>query len=206
MRQLFSKHLILQYGRLKDLTSYASQEIGSSTKFTFGLGFLSRGLITGAMTTLPQKWQVYRLGKVRVHLFCPDDPSDLEVKMPDEMIAKVAVYAPATVELNAMLRAKDEQLREKDRKIEEMGRQMSAMATELDAYRTIIRTFTTDGVSPKEIMMAKKLDAFDIITLIFPTAAGYYVAEFLEISPILGVFAGLFLGVALIFRRKGGAD
>ena len=205
VRDVFRKHIIIQYGRVdKPLNNYAVHE--PSSKFTLSMGFLSHGIITGVIETLPQRWEIYRIGKAYVHLFCPDDPENPNspIAMPKEWLAKLALYAPATVELENLIKSKDDQILELKRKNMEIGQELSAMATELDSMRMAVQGFSVTGKLP-ERMTPKKLDASDILTILFPTVVGYYLLDYLQAQPIIGVLLGLMIGIFILYRRKGGA-
>lgn len=198
--RLFTKHVLIQIGHVdKPLNAYAANE--PSSKFTLGMGFLSQGIITGAIYTFPQPWHIYRLGKVQVHLFTPDAPSNEPKQHPPEWLAKIALFAPASVELEDLVKSKDAQLREKDRKLAEMGQELSAMATERDALRRVLQGFTTTGELPQNIT-PKKLDLVDFAVLALPTVLGYYIAEYLQAQPIAGVVVGMLVGAFIMYKRR----
>jgi len=197
-----SKHLLIQYGRVdKPLSAYAANE--PSSRFTFGFGFLSEGIITGQIFTLPQPLEVYKLGKVHVHLFCPDDPeqnSDIE-KIPT-WLGKVAPYVPAIVEYKEQLNMERQLRIEKERQLREMSLELSAAATERDALRRIVQSFSTTGDLP-ERLIPKRFDIMDFITMGLPTITLYVICESINAPPIIGVIMGMLIGAAFIFRRRG---
>ncbi|MGB9774612.1 MAG: hypothetical protein ACPL4I_11415 [Bacteroidota bacterium] len=197
--KLFTKHILIQVGHVdKPLNAYAANE--PSSKFTLGMGFLSQGVITGVIHTFPQPWNIYKLGKVQVHLFKPDAASGGEQPLPT-WLAKIALYAPASVELEQLVKSKDAQLREKDRKLAEMGQELSAMATERDALRRVLQGFMTTGELPESIRQ-KKLDIVDFAALALPTVLGYYTADYLKAQPIAGVVVGMLVGAFIIYKRR----
>jgi hypothetical protein len=197
--KLFRKHVIVQYGHVdKPLSAYAAAE--EKGKFTLGLGFQAKGVVSGELYTLPQPWVIHRVGKAWIHLFKPDAPGEPSEAAP-EWLAKLALYAPAATELRALLRSKDEQLREKDRKLAEMGRELSAMATERDALRKAIQGFSTTGKLP-ESFAPKRLDLTDFAAVGLPTIVGYYIADQLKIQPVAGLAVGLIVGFLIISRRR----
>ena len=198
----FSKHLLVQYGNVdKPLSAYAANE--PSSRFTFGFGFLSQGVITGQIYTLPQPLQVHRLGKVNVHLFCPDDPdSSGQVNKAPTWMAKVALYVPAIVEYKEQVRVERELRLEKERQLKEMALELSAAATERDALRRILQSFSTTGDLP-ERLVPKRFDLMDFITLSLPTVTLYVIAENIGVPSIIGLFIGLMIGALWVFRRRG---
>jgi hypothetical protein len=198
--KLFTKHVIVQYGHVdKPLNAYAAHEEGS--KFSFGMGFLSQGVIGGVIHTMNQPWNIHNLGKVTVHLFRPDDPEGGgDSDQPPEYLAKIALFAPASVELKDLVKSKDEQLKEKDRKLSEMGRDLSSMATERDGLRQAVKGFSTTGEIPET--MARRFDVMDFIAVSVPVLVGYYVADYSRTQPLIGVFSGLLLGAFLMYRRR----
>jgi ribosomal silencing factor RsfS len=198
--RLFTKHVIIQYGYVdKPLNAYAAYD--PQAKFTLGFGFLTQGVITGEIHTLPQPWQIYKLGKVYVHLFKPDSLKGETEKEPPEHLAKIALYAPATVELKEVIKAKDEQLKEKERELLKAGKERSAQATKVDGLLTAVQAFTTK-LKPEEGLTGKGFDLMDFVTLAFPTLLGYLLAEYFGTTPIVGVFFGMFIGAYFIFRKR----
>jgi ribosomal silencing factor RsfS len=198
--KMFTKHVLIQYGYVdKPLNAYAAYD--PQAKFTLGFGFLTQGVITGEIHTLPQPWQIYKLGKVHVHLFKPDTLKNESEENPPEHLAKLALYAPATVELTQIIKAKDEQLKEKQRELLKAGKEKSAQATLVDGLLTAIQAFTTK-LKPEESVIGKGFDLMDFVTLALPTLLGYLIAENMGTNPLVGVFFGLFLGAYIIFRKR----
>ena len=198
--KLFTKHVIIQYGHVdKPLNAYAAHEEGS--KFSLGMGYRCQGVVSGLIHTMGQPWNIHNLGKVTVHLFRPDDPGGGgDPDQPPEYLAKIALFAPASVELRDLVKSKDEQLKEKDRKLSEMGRELSSMATERDGLRQAVKGFSTTGEIPET--MAKRFDMMDFIAVSVPVLVGYYVADYSKMQPLVGIFSGLLLGAFLLYRRR----
>ncbi|MGB9672069.1 MAG: hypothetical protein ACPLZY_02865, partial [Candidatus Norongarragalinales archaeon] len=196
--KLFTKHVIVQYGYVNNpLNAYAAYD--PQAKFTLGFGFLTQGVITGKMHTLPQPWQLYKLGKVQVHLFKPDPLKEDNEKTAPEWLAKLSLYAPATVELKQVLKAKDEELKEKERELLKVGKERAANATKVDGLLTAIQGFTTK-LTP-EGLEGKKFALGDFVTVAFPTVVGYLIAEAAGMSPLAGTVVGMFLGGYIVFRK-----
>jgi hypothetical protein len=135
-----------------------------------------------------------------VHLFKPDAPKGESERNPPEHLAKLALYAPATVELTQIIKAKDELIKQKERELLKAGKERSAQATMVDGLLTAVQAFTTK-LKPEQIV-GKGFDVIDFITLAFPTLLGYVIAENFGALPLIGVFIGLFLGAFIIFRRR----
>ena len=202
--RLFSKHVIIQYGYVeKRLDAYASHD--PTSKFTLSIGPSSKGTISGKIRMLPD-WEIYKLGKVKVSLFKPDvpqeegEPQEKENELPD-CLAKLALYAPATVELKELMKSKDDQLQNLRKENADVHEKNSAMSTEMDTMRTIISTFSTTKKVP-ESFVPKKFDVADFIALSVPTLVGYYVAEYSKFQPIVGIIFGLFIGAFLLYKRR----
>ena len=202
--KLFSKHVIVQYGYVeKPLNAYASHD--PEGKFTLSAGPSSQGTIHGRIRMLPD-WEVYRLGKVKVSLFKPDAPQEegelqeQEKKLP-ECLAKLALYAPATIELKELMKNKDDQLQNLRKENAKVHEENSSMSTEMDTMRTIISTFSTTKKVP-EHFAPKKFDVADFIALSVPTLVGYYVADYSKFQPVVGIIFGLFIGTFLLYKRR----
>ena len=196
--RLFTKHVIIQYCHVdKPLNAYAAYD--PQAKFTLGFGFLVQGVITGKIYTMPHMWELYRLGKVHVHLFKPDPVKEEQENSAPDWLAKLALYAPATVQLKQVLKAKDEELKEKDRELLKAGKERAANATKVDGLLTAIQGFTTK-LTP-EGLEGKKFALGDFITVAFPTVLGYLIAEAAGVSPLAGTVIGMFLGGYIVFRK-----
>jgi hypothetical protein len=196
--KLFTKHVLVQYGYVdKPLNAYAAYD--PQAKFTLGFGFLVQGVITGKIYTMPHMWELYRLGKVHVHLFKPDPVKEEQENSAPDWLAKLALYAPATVQLKQVLKAKDEELKEKDRELLKAGKERAANATKVDGLLTAIQGFTTK-LTP-EGLEGKKFALGDFITVAFPTVLGYLIAEAAGVSPLAGTVIGMFLGGYIVFRK-----
>ena len=200
--KLFSKHILIQVYRIdKPLNNYAAHEPGN--KFTLGQGFLSNGVITGVMDTFPQRWEIYKLGKATVHLFKPDaEGIEAKEELP-RWLERIALHAPAAVELNHMIKSLRDQLQQKDEQLLRMGEDLAAVSTERDGLHTAVEGFTTKGKDPfKNMGVPHRFGISDLISLTLPTIIGYYIAGQTKIEPIVGVFIGLLIGSFLIARKR----
>jgi len=68
--RFFGKNVIVQYENVAPLSEYAA--VDPTSKFTFSMGFLSQGIVTGEISTLSEPWVVHGLGECNVFLFKPD--------------------------------------------------------------------------------------------------------------------------------------
>jgi len=201
---LFEKHVIIQYGRVEILPTYAAHE--AESRFSPSLGPVSKGIINGSILTLPERWEIFEVGKATVHVFLPDNPSeskfsDAEIqKLPH--LAKIALFVPATLSIKEQLKSKDLQLKEREKELGNMGRQLAAVTTELDVYRTAVKGFRTEDGKTPEVLLPKKLDILDTVMIALPTVAAALVLGALVNQPIVGSIVGLFIGLGFVFRRK----
>lgn len=198
--KLFTKHAIIQYKHVdKPLNAYAAYD--PQAKFSLGFGFLAQGVITGVIYTLPTPYTIAKLGKVHVHVFIPDAPEDEpSVEIP-EHLAKLALHAPAYVELSEQLKAKDEMLREAKRERQKVDKQLAAHATLLDSLITAVQGFTTKLRSGEGLIGGKPFDLMDFITIAFPTVLGCLIAEAADVPAVAGALMGLLIGGFFVFRR-----
>lgn len=205
-REGFKKHVLLQHKYVeKSLSEYATPE---GNKFTLSFGFQSKGVILGGMSDEKEELNLPKigdldLGKFSLHYFVPDVRKDSEEKAsePPEYLKQIALYLPASLELNEELKSKDEQLRDKDRKLIEMGHELSAAATERDGFRLILKKL---GIrDPEKLLASKKFDIIDLAVVSVPTIIGYFIVQSMGVIPIVGVFIGLISGAGLVafFRR-----
>ena len=197
---LFSKHVLVQWHYVKSpLTEFAAHEEGS--KFSLSVGPTSQGIITGHMTTLPTRWELPRLGKCTVHMFKPDPlKTSEETTEAPSYLAQLALFAPALVETEELLKSKDDQLKEKDRVAGELRKQLSAKTVAEDAAKSAMSAFSPSG-QPVESLIPKRIDVVDIISLLLPTILGYYGTVQAKVEPTLGVILGLLIGIYFVYRR-----
>jgi hypothetical protein len=69
-KHFFGKDVIVQWGNVGPLSEYAAVE--PESKFTFSMGFLTQGIVTGELETFSEEWTIDKLGDCTVHLFKPD--------------------------------------------------------------------------------------------------------------------------------------
>ena len=209
--KLFAKHVIIQYKYVdKPINAYAAYDPHS--KFSLGFGFLTQGVITGVIHTVPTPYRIARLGKVQAHIFIPDVSEISEVseisrkergmEVP-EYLAKLALYAPAYVELTEQLKAKDEMVKEAKRERQKADKQLAAHATLVDSLITAVQGFTTKFKPGQDLLTGKGFTLMDFITIAFPTAVGCLLSEHVGVPPIAGVLIGMLLGAFFVFRRTG---
>jgi len=87
------KHLIIHLGDpRRALSEYASHE--EENHFSLSLGPVKKGVINGTIQTIPDEYDFknerFKLGKVTVHVFRPDDPHDDEItKVAKQVISEL---------------------------------------------------------------------------------------------------------------------
>lgn len=199
--KLFTKHAIIQYKHVdKPLNAYASYD--PQAKFSLGFGFLTQGVITGTIYSIPVPYTIAKLGKVHAHIFIPDAPEGEPEKEIPEQLAKLALYAPAYVELTQQLKSKDEMIRELRRDREKTNKQLAIHAAALDSAATAVQGFTTKA-KLGQMLMERGFDLMDFITVAFPTVIGCLVAEAVNVPAVAGSLIGLLIGGFFVFRRLG---
>ena len=62
--------------------------------------------------------------------------------------------------------------------------------------------FGIEEVDIKELLEGRALDIFDFLILVIPTFLGSYVADYLGVDLLAGVFVGLFFGFVGVYRRR----
>jgi hypothetical protein len=197
--RFFGKHVIVQWGHVdKPLSEYAA--VDPESKFTFSMGFLSQGIVTGEIETFADPWTIRNLGECQVHLFKPDVMNPGNPSRPPEYLAKIALHAPSYVEAEEALKAKEEQITQLKRENQRMGEELGAATTHRDSLITATEGFMTKGegmppLTPRRFTMS------DFIMLTAPTVIGYVAARYMGFELFYGVFIGLLAGSYLVYRR-----
>ncbi|MEM2512713.1 MAG: hypothetical protein QXU81_00110 [Candidatus Bathyarchaeia archaeon] len=203
IRSGLSKHMLIQTGHIdKPLNNYAVHD--PESKFS-PLGFLSQGVITGVMVTLPVRLDVYKIGKMWVHILIPDDPLNpsAPLTLPPQDVALLVAYAPAVVEFKEIIKSKDEQIRRAETQIAELTKQIDAMATKIDAYETIIHGYT-ESEGKSVVQPIRKIDIVDLVIILLPAIFGFIIAESAGLTEnirLLGMIVGALIGL-LVARRR----
>jgi hypothetical protein len=116
-------------------------------------------------------------------------------------LAQLALFAPALVETEELLKTKDDQLKEKDRVAGKLRHELSAKTVTDDAVKTTVSAFSPTG-EPVQSLVPKKLDVVDMISLLLPTILAYYATVQAKVEPAVGVILGLLIGIFFVFRRQ----
>jgi hypothetical protein len=201
--RFWTKHVMIQWGYVdKPLTEYAMHE--ERGKFTFSAGLISRGVITGAIKTLPDPWEIPKLGKCRVHLFLPDAGRGEHFTAPPSWLAKIALYTPSVVEMSELMESKDEMIRDLHRQVSDLSRMVAGAATGRDAFIKILSIFSTEGKPPEEIeSMIRPFSMGDAVKIGIPAAIGAYLANYYGYEWFYGAIAGLATGYFLYRYFRG---
>jgi len=209
-RERMTKHVFVQWGHTDPIRSYATVE--EEHKFAFGLGPVSQGVIAGWLVTVPQKWDLHKVGKCRLHAFLPinlvaqvgavnPDVTKLKEISP-EWMPKVIPHIRSTVESKKMVQAIEDQLSQKDKEIENTLRSLTETQTQLDQYKAMVAGFGLEDVDIKELLQGRAVDFVDFIMLCLPIFFGTYLCDALGFDMLVGVFVGLLVGFALVHRRR----
>jgi len=209
-RERMTKHVFVQWGHVDPISNYATVE--EEHKFAFGLGPVSQGVIAGWLVTVPQKWDLYKVGKCRVHAFLPVNlvaqvgainPDITKLKeISPEWMPKVIPHIRSTVESKKTVQAIEDQLSQKDKEIESTLQKLTEAQTMVDQYKRMVAGFGVEEVDIKELLQGRAIDIVDFIMFCLPILVGSYIAEALELSLLVGVFAGLLVGFGLVHRRR----
>jgi hypothetical protein len=209
------KHLIVQFGDPKrSLSDYASHE--EESHFNFAFGPVNKGLISGSMQTLPERWEFpnkrFNLGKVTVHIFVPEESQASETgkKEKDKEntvgkytdIAQLVLHIPNAIHIQEHVKSLEQQLKDKEFSLRDMGLKLSAMATVVDVANAIIKGFRTEG-GPKNLedFIPKRIDLLDgICVFVFPVVF-YFIVNAFGATPLIGVVVGGALACFVIYRR-----
>ena len=203
-KHFFGKDVIVQWGHVGPLSEYAA--VDPESKFTFGMGFLTQGIVTGELETFSEQWTIDKLGDCTVYLFKPDVykfDGKQEIVTPPAYLAKIALHASSYVEAEEQLSSKDDQITQLKRENARMGLELSGKATEVDGLYTATKGFTTEGGGALPQLAPRRFGLNEFVFLFAPTVIGYIVARYWNFEPFYGVFVGLAVGAYLVSRRMG---
>jgi len=208
MRSYHKKQVFIQWGYVEPVTNYASIERERQV-FSFGFGWESKGEIRGYLKTLPGTWKVYKMGRSKVHLFMPTPRSMLVAPFakqnpgkfvePPDWFANV-LRIPLSVESSERIEALEQQLAQKERELMEMRRDLAIISTDRDNYKRMAE-LAGGGEIPKSTL-PKQVDVTDFLAVAVPTIIGSYLAPYVNVEAILGVFSGLATGFFILWRRR----
>jgi len=204
VRTITSKHVFLTFYDASRVfpNDYVQIREHASISWT-SLDWSNRGLIIGFDQVLPQKWVIPEIGSMHVHVFFPI-PMESTNPIPQNQealraIAKLALYARFTYEIDETLRSKDKELGEKELQIRELERKMAALQTMLDAAKEAIAGFSTGDGKPAQLTVGEKSTAIDAMISVFATLAGGLVAEQLN-QDVLAWTVGALVAATLILQ------
>ena len=209
-REKLTKHCFVQWGHVDPLSDYATVE--EEHKFAFGLGPISQGVIAGWLVSIPQKWDLWRVGRCILHAFLPvnlvaqvgslnPDIKKLKQISPDWM-PKLIPHIRSTVESQKTVQAVEDQLSQKNKEIQSTLQRLTETQTQLDQFKRMTAGFGLEEVDIKDLLQGRTIDMVDFILLSLPIFFGSYIAEALELSILAGVFIGLLIGFAAVHRRR----
>ncbi len=203
-RDYWRKHIFIQLKNIAlPLNSYAGHE--EERKFTFGMGFLSKGVVTGKMDSCSLPWNIPKHSKAMVHFLIPDaSPSakDQEVHIKQEELASLVLFAPANVEIDAKLKALNAIIKDQEKQIRDGEHEKSAMRTEVDTSRRIMANFSAENGEPPKPLKPMHFDIPDLLAIILPATFSYFVAEQMQVHPLIGVIIGMVAGSLIAYARR----
>lgn len=204
VRTITAKHVFLTFYDASKVfpNDYVQIKEHASISWT-SLDWSNRGLIIGFDQLLPQKWVIPGIGSIHVHVYFPI-PMASTNPIPASQdalkaIAKLAIYARFTYEIDETLRSKDKELAEKEVQIRDLERKMSALQTMVDAAKEAIAGFATGDGKPAQLNIGEKNTTIDAMISVFATLIGGLAAEQFGFDVLAGTMGSL-LAVTLILQ------
>ena len=213
------KHLILQVGDTsKSITEFAMHDPHGSG-FSFTLGPVRKGVIDGAIQTLPGNFSIFGFGKVKIHIFKPFDPTKADMiegdakkddkgKVLESLFEKFSNLAmivqaiPNALDVRQHVKSLNEQLKDKDIALEEMSADLTKKAVTVDRLTRAVKGFQTEGGNPVEVT-PKNFDGIDVLIIIFGAVLGVGggIALGGAVGGLAGVIVGLIPSLLVVFKR-----
>ena len=205
VRTITAKHVFLTFYDAARVipNDYVQIKEHASISWT-SLDWSNRGLILGYDQLLSQKWVIPEIGSIHVHVFFPL-PMGATNPIPAsqdalKQIAKLALYARFTYEIDETLRAKDKELGEKEVQIRELERKAAALQTMVDAAKEAMAGFSTGDGKPTPLSsLGQSSNAIDAMISVFATLIGGVAAAQLNFDVLAGTVGSL-VAVTLILQ------
>lgn len=198
------KHIILQFGRLRMLTEYASMPHSLGRTLLHGGKVLFS--VTGWGLSLPTRRMLPdNLGKGYIHWIIPDDPNHgskaaLEAMKDANTLTDILPYIPQTVKHDEYKKSKDAQVKAAEDACKEMTATVQAKSVENDFYHRVIAAFQRHKTLETP---TKGHDFMDFVFYAVPTVLLYFIgSSFGDLGAIGGLILGLLSGGFLSYRRK----
>ena len=214
------KHLILQIGDTsKSITEYAMHD--PSGGFSLTLGPVRKGVIDGAIQTLPDDYKIFGFGKCRVHIFGPFDPTKVDMletagvkgkdKGKEEVeslseklrnLARIVASLPSALDVRQHIKSLNDQLKDKDIALEQMSDDLTRKTVFLDNLLRSTKGFQTEGGTPIDVT-PKKFDTVDTLVIIAGAVLGVVCGIALggSVGALAGVIVGLIPSLLVVYKR-----
>ena len=212
------KHLILQIGNTsKSITEYAMHD--PSGGFSLTLGPVRKGVIDGAIQTLPDDYKIFGFGKCRVHIFRPFDPTKVDMleiagvkgKDKEEVeslseklrnLARIVASLPSALDVRQHIKSLNDQLKDKDIALEQMSDDLTRKTVFLDNLLRSTKGFQTEGGTPIDVT-PKKFDTVDTLVIIAGGVLGVVCGTALggSVGALAGVIVGLIPSLLVVYKR-----
>jgi hypothetical protein len=201
-----TKHIIIQVGRLHTLAEYATYT--PSRHWNFVAGQTSIGKVDGLGLTFPHEWKLQDLGKVTIHLFCPDDPRNSRDSLLKETLADakaltaIIPWIPQALNVQAHLNALKAINRQHEDNEKQMSDELTAATIELNFYKIATAKTTPDG-EPLPFVPQHGPSLTTIICYALPVLLfGVIGFAFTDWGWLFGVTFGLFTGAFADSKRR----
>ena len=209
VRTVTSKHVFLTFYDAGKVFPNDFVQIKEHASLSLtSLDWSNRGLILGYDQLLAQKWMIPNIGSIHVHVFFPV-PMSAGNPIPSNQeslkaVAKLALYARFTYEVDTTLRAKDKELGEKEMHIRELERKAAALQTMVDAAKEAMAGFSTGDGKPAKLPAEQGSTAVDAMVSVFATLVGGLVAEQFNFDVLAGTVGTLVAAtlVLQLLRRR----
>ena len=210
VRTVTSKHVFLTFYDASKVfpNDYVQIKEHASVSWT-SLDWSNRGLIMGFDQLLPQRWVIPGIGSIHVHIFFPVPMAAMN-PIPSSQeslrsIAKLALYARFTYEIDETMRAKDKELGEKESQIRDLERKVAAMQTIVDAAKEAIAGLSTGDGKPVQLNTGQGGgNAVDAMVSIFATLVGGVAAQQFNFDVLTGCVGALLAATVVLqlLRRR----
>lgn len=206
LEEFFShqKHLIVQMGRLRSIVDYAS--FNDKAQNTLLRGEKVDGVIDGMGISFAQKQYLLGFDEVYIHLFFPSDHARSEAIDSESLknagfLAKWVTVIPHTVDVEALIKAKDDEIRSNKDLVKRMLNVLNRKGIRLDAATIAVGGHETK--TKDEDLVPSKFDLIDAFLVAVPTLLfGAVGLTFDPVGSLVGSMIGLFTAFGLISWRK----
>jgi hypothetical protein len=209
VRTSTGRHVLLTF--VSNERSFPEDYVAVNQKPGFNilnLDFMNKGRLTGYDYELPERWDVPRIGKCKVHIYFPiaidqQTMSPIPTNLGElKQVAKLSMFARFTWEVQTAFNEKDKVIDEKETEIRRLRGENSALATMVDAAHAGVAAFSTETGKPLTAGPVQSQRQIDAFIYVLAAVIGGFGGQYLAIQPVIGSTVAVMLAAIGLFIAR----